>query len=167
MVSLGYGVPGAILAIGILLPVSQLDAFTYSLGWNWMPAVTGSVLTLVYAYSVRFTSAALQAVDSGLQQITPSIDDSARVLGCTTRQVLWKVHLPILKSAMATGVLLVIVDVVKELPATLVLRPFDFDTLAVVTYQFAADERLTEAAIPALMIVAVALVPVLLLVRQG
>ncbi|WP_370263973.1 ABC transporter permease [Limnobacter sp.] len=166
LISLGYGVPGAILAIAILLPLARVDQFTYTLGMG-IPALTGSVLALVYAYNVRFTSAALQSVDSGLQQITRHIDESARVLGRTPRQVLWQVHLPVLKGSLATGMLLVMVDVIKELPATLVLRPFDFDTLAVKSYQFASDERLTEAAVPALMIVLVALVPILLLIRQG
>lgn len=166
LISLGYGVPGAILAIAILLPLSAVDRFTHEAGWQ-IPALTGSVLALVYAYNVRFTSAALQSVDSGLQQITRHIDESARVLGRTSRQVLWHVHLPVLKGSLATGMLLVIVDVIKELPATLVLRPFDFDTLAVVSYQFASDERLTEAAVPALMIVLIALLPILLLIRQG
>lgn len=166
MISLGYGVPGAILAIAILLPLAAVDRFTFEMGWQ-IPALTGSVLALVYAYNVRFTSAALQSVDSGLQQITRHIDESARVLGRSPRQVLWHVHLPVLKGSVATGMLLVIVDVIKELPATLVLRPFDFDTLAVVSYQFASDERLTEAAVPALMIVGIALVPILLLIRQG
>ena len=167
MVSLGYGVPGAILAIAVLLPLARFDSFTYAQDWMWMPALTGSVFALVYAYCVRFTSAALQSVDAGLSQITRHIDESARVLGRKPRQVLWQVHLPALRGALATGVLLVIVDVVKELPATLVLRPFDFDTLAVVAYQFAADERLGEAALPALMIVGVALIPILILIRQG
>lgn len=166
LISLGYGVPGAILAIAILLPLATVDRFTYDMGWQ-VPALTGSVLALVYAYNVRFTSAALQSVDSGLQQITRHIDESARILGRTPRQVLWHVHLPVLRGSVATGMLLVIVDVIKELPATLVLRPFDFDTLAVVSYQFASDERLTEAAVPALMIVMIALVPILLLIRQG
>jgi iron(III) transport system permease protein len=166
LISLGYGVPGPILAIAILLPLAAFDRFIYDMGWH-MPAFTGSVLALVYAYNVRFTSAALQSVDSGLQQITRHIDESARVLGRTSRQVLWHVHLPVLKGSMATGVLLVIVDVIKELPATLVLRPFDFDTLAVVSHQFASDERLTEAAVPSLMIVTIALLPIILLIRQG
>lgn len=166
IVSLGYGVPGAILAIAILLPLSYFDRFTYNMGWFWFPALTGSIYALIYAYNVRFTSAALQAVDAGLQQVTRHIDESARVLGRSARQVLLHVHLPILKGSLATGFLLVIVDVVKELPVTLVLRPFDFDTLAVSAYQFASDERLGEAALPALLIVLVALIPILLLIRQ-
>lgn len=171
LVSLGYGAPGAILAIAILLPLASVDEWvgnvSDSLGWSFIPVLTGSVFALLYAYNVRFTSAALQSIDSGLQQITKHIDESARVLGRSSRQVLWQVHLPILRGSLATGILLVMVDVIKELPATLVLRPFDFDTLAVVAYQYAADERLAEAAVPALMIVAVALVPILLLIRQG
>lgn len=166
LVALGYGVPGAILAIAILLPLATVDRWTFELGWG-LPALTGSVLALVYAYNVRFTSAALQAVDSGLAQITQNIDESARVLGRTPKQVLWQVHLPVLRGSLATGLLLVLVDVIKELPATLVLRPFDFDTLAVVAYQFASDERLTEAAVPSLLIVLVALLPIVLLIRQG
>lgn len=166
LVSLGYGVPGAILAIATLLSLSAVDRATESWASWGFPVLTGSVFALLYAYSVRFTSAALQSVDSGLAQITRHIDESARVLGRTARQVLWQVHLPMLRGSLATGLLLVIVDVIKELPATLVLRPFDFDTLAVITHQYAADERLAEAAIPALLIVAVALVPILLLIRQ-
>ncbi len=142
------------------------DQLIYQLGWVWFPALTGSVYALIYAYNVRFTSAAIQSVDAGLQQITRHIDESARVLGRSARQVLLHVHLPILKSSLATGFLLVIVDVVKELPVTLVLRPFDFDTLAVSAYQFALDERLGEAALPALLIVLVALIPIVLLIRQ-
>lgn len=166
LVSLGYGVPGAILAIAILLPLSGVDKLFWEMNLA-VPALTGSVLALVYAYCVRFTSAALQSVDSGLQQVTLHMDESARVLGRSAKQVLWHVHLPVLKGSVATGVLLVVVDVIKELPATLVLRPFDFDTLAVISYQFASDERLAEAAVPALAIVLVALLPIFFLIRQG
>ena len=166
-VSLGYGVPGAIIAIAILIPLSGLDnLLTQGLGLS-APLLAGSVTALLYAYCVRFTSASLQSVDAGLARITPHIDECARTLGCTPRQVWWRVDAPILKGAIGTGALLVIVDVMKELPATLVLRPFDFDTLAVITYQLAADERLAEAALPALSIVAVALIPMLLLIRQS
>ncbi len=167
-VSLGYGIPGAIIAIAVLIPLAKLDQFmALSLGQGVFPILTGSIAALVYAYCVRFTSASLQSVDAGLQRLTPHIDDSARVLGCNSRQVWWRVHFPILRGSMATGALLVFVDVMKELPATLVLRPFDFDTLAVVTYQFAADERLAEAALPALTIVLVSLLPMVLLIRQS
>ncbi len=166
-VSLGYGVPGAIIAIAILIPLAQVDRWSLDLfGRGVLPVLTGSVFALLYAYCVRFTSAALQSVDTGLQRITPHIDDSARVLGCQPRAIWWRVHMPMLRGSMATGALLVFVDVMKELPTTLVLRPFDFDTLAVMTYQLAADERLAEAALPALSIVMVSMVPMFLLIRQ-
>jgi iron(III) transport system permease protein len=166
-VSLGYGIPGAIIAIAILIPLANIDRWVVdAVGKGFFPILTGSVFALLYAYCVRFTSAALQSVDTGLQRVTPHIDDSARVLGCTPRQVWWRVHFPMLRGSMATGALLVFVDVMKELPTTLVLRPFDFDTLAVVTYQFAADERLAEAAGPALSIVLVSLLPMFLLIGQ-
>lgn len=166
-VSLGYGIPGAIIAIAILIPMAQFDRLMLDLvGRGVVPVLTGSVFALVYAYCVRFTSAALQSVDTGLQRITPHMDDSARVLGCRPRSVWWRVHVPMMRGSMATGALLVFVDVMKELPTTLVLRPFDFDTLAVITYQLAADERLAEAALPALSIVMVSMVPMLLLIRH-
>jgi iron(III) transport system permease protein len=166
-VSLGYGVPGAIIAIAILIPLSRADVVLTDYFHLASPLFAGGIAGLIYAYTVRFTSAALQSVDTGLQRITPFIDDSARTLGYSVHQVWWRVHLPILKGAFGAGGLLVLVDVMKELPATLVLRPFDFDTLAVVSYQFAADERLAEAALPALAIVLVALVPMLLLIKQS
>ncbi len=166
-VSLGYGIPGAIIAIAILIPIAGLDRWIVQmLGQGVFPILTGSITVLIYAYCVRFTSAALQSIDSGLQRITPHMDDSARVLGCSAFQVWRRVHVPMLRGSMLTGFLLVFVDVMKELPATLVLRPFDFDTLAVLTYQLAADERLAEAALPALSIVLVSLLPMVLLIRQ-
>lgn len=166
VLSLGYGVPGAILAISILIPLAWFDRLTYGLGWG-LPAVMGSVFGLMYAYGVRFTSAALQSMDAGLQQITRSMDESARVLGRSSFQVFCEVHLPLLRGAVATGFLLVFVDVVKELTATVMLRPFDFDTLAVTAYQFASDERLQEAAIPSLLIVLLTLLPTIVLIRQA
>ncbi len=166
-VSLGYGIPGAIIAIAILIPLARIDrVLVDGLGLS-APLITGSVIALIYAYCVRFTSASLQAVDAGLARITPHIDDCARTLGCSARQVGWRIHVPMLRGSLATGALLVMVDVIKELPGTLVLRPFDFDTLAVITYQLASDERLAEAALPALCIVVVALIPMLLLIRQS
>ena len=166
LLSLGYGVPGAIVAIAVLLQLSAFDRLSDHMGWG-APLLVGSVFALVYAYCVRFTSAALQSVDSGLQQITRHIDESARVLGCTPRLVLWRVHLPLLRGAIATGFLLVFVDVMKELPATVMLRFLDFDTLAAMADHFAADERLEEAAIPSLLIVLITLLPTVLLIRQA
>jgi iron(III) transport system permease protein len=125
----------------------------------------GSVAAIVYAYAVRFFSVAYQGVESGLKRISPSMDHSARSLGRRPLEVLREVHWPLMRRSVGAAALLVAIDCLKELPATLVLRPFDFDTLAVVTYQFASDERLAEAALPALLIVLVGVVPVVWLSR--
>jgi iron(III) transport system permease protein len=163
LASLGYAVPGAVIVVGLLLPV----------GW-WMVArpessvgywITATALGIVWAYMVRFTAVALQSVQSGYARIPASLDDSARMLGTTGLGLALRVHWPLLRRSTAAAALLVFVDVMKELPATLVLRPFNSDTLAVVTYQLARDERLGEAALPALTLVLVGLLPVILLSR--
>lgn len=156
LLGFGYALPGAVLAIGIL---SFLEVF--QLAW-WMSV---SMLVLVYAYLVRFLSSSLQSVEAGLSRITPSMDGSAALLGLSKMQILKRVHVPLLKRSLITAGLFVFVDVMKELPATLLLRPFNFDTLAVAAYQLAADERLTELALPSLTIVLVGLFPVLILSR--
>jgi iron(III) transport system permease protein len=156
LLGFGYALPGAVLAIGVL---SFLE--TFQLAW-W---ISSSILVLVYAYVVRFLSSSLQSVETGLSRITPSMDGSAALLGLSKIQILRKVHVPLLKRSLITAGLFVFVDVMKELPATLLLRPFNFDTLAVATYQLAADERLAELALPSLTIVLVGLFPVLLLSR--
>jgi len=163
IVSLGYAVPGAVIAVGILLPVGYIQSRWPQAG---APAlVTGTLFGLLYAYLVRFSAVALQSVEAGYARLPLSVDDSARMLGASRTRLFAELHAPLLKrSALAAG-LLVFVDVMKELPATLVLRPFDSDTLAVVAYNFARDERLGEAALPSLAIVLVGLVPVVLLSR--
>ncbi len=163
LVSLGYAVPGAVIVVGLLLPVGWLQSVApqTSVGY-W---VTATVLGIVWAYLVRFCAVALQSVQSGYSRIPSSLDDSARMLGTTGMGLLSRVHWPLLKRSVAVAGLLVFVDVMKELPATLVLRPFNSDTLAVVTYQLARDERLAEAALPALALVLVGLLPVALLSR--
>jgi iron(III) transport system permease protein len=163
VVSLGYAVPGAVIAVGILLPLAWLQERWPGLGLSvW---VTGTVFGLMYAYLVRFSAVALQSVESGLARVPRSIDDTARLLGATPRRVFMQLHLPLLRRSALAAALLVFVDVMKELPATLVLRPFGSDTLAVVAYNLARDERLGEAALPSLAIVAVGLLPVVLLSR--
>ncbi|RYF39308.1 MAG: iron ABC transporter permease, partial [Comamonadaceae bacterium] len=163
LASLGYAVPGAVLVVGLLLPVGWLqDAWPQTGVGYWM---TATVLGIVWAYLVRFVSVALQSVQSGYARIPASLDDSARMLGTGGAALLARVHWPLLKRSAAAAGLLVFVDVMKELPATLVLRPFDSDTLAVVAYQLARDERLGEAALPSLALVLVGLVPVILLSR--
>ena len=161
--SLGYAIPGAVIVVGLLLPIGWLQARAPQSGAGFW--ITGTALGIVWAYLVRFSAVALQSVQSGYSRIPTSFDDSARMLGTTGLGLLRKVHWPLLKRSVAAAGLLVFVDVMKELPATLVLRPFNSDTLAVVTYQLARDERLGEAALPALALVLVGLLPVVLLSR--
>ena len=163
MAALGYAVPGAVIVVGLLLPVGWVQAVApdTSVGY-WL---TATVLGLVWAYLVRFVAVALQSVQSGYSRIPLSLDESARMLGTTGLGLAWRVHAPLLHRSVAAAALLVFVDVMKELPATLVLRPFNSDTLAVMAYQLARDERLGEAALPALTLVAVGLLPVMLLSR--
>jgi iron(III) transport system permease protein len=171
LVGLGYAVPGSVIAVGVLIPVTRLD---HALGAFWQQLgganpgliLTGGIAALVYAYLARFLSIALQTVEAGITRITPSMDDAARSLGYSHGGILRHVHLPILRGSLLTAGLLVFVDVMKELPATLVMRPFNFETLATQTYTLAADERLAEASIAALAIVGVGLVPIILLARQ-
>ena len=163
LASLGYAVPGAVIVVGLLLPVGWLQQLAPASGVGYW--VTGTVLGIVWAYLVRFSAVALQSMQSGYTRIPASFDDSARMLGTTGFGLLARVHWPLLKRSVAAAGLLVFVDVMKELPATLVLRPFNSDTLAVVAYQLARDERLGEAALPALALVLVGLLPVALLSR--
>jgi iron(III) transport system permease protein len=164
VVSLGYAVPGAVVAVGILLPLGWLQAGFPQLGTTAL--VTGTAFGLMYAYLVRFSAVALQSVEAGYARLPPTIDETARMLGVSRRRLFAELHVPLLRRATLAALLLVFVDVMKELPATLVLRPFNSDTLAVVAYQLARDERLAEAALPSLAIVLVGLVPVMLLSRS-
>jgi len=163
VLSLGYAVPGAVIALGILVPVGWLQARWPQLGAAAL--VTGTAFGLVYAYLVRFSAVALQSVEAGYARVPMSIDETARMLGSRPPRVFAALHLPLLRRSALAAALLVFVDVMKELPATLVLRPFGSDTLAVVAYNFARDERLAEAALPSLAIVLVGLIPVILLSR--
>ncbi|HEU4621215.1 MAG TPA: iron ABC transporter permease [Burkholderiaceae bacterium] len=167
---LGYAVPGAIIAVGILIPLAWFDNAIDAWAERWLGVnlglvFTGSAIALVYAYLVRFYAVSAQTIEAGYAKITPAMEHSARSLGLRPWQVLRRVHVPLLARSVAAATLLVFVDVMKELPATLVIRPFDFDTLAVIANQFAADERLAESAVPALAIVAAGIGPVALLAR--
>lgn len=163
LAGLGYAVPGAVIVVGLLLPVGWLQRAAPESPTVYL--VTGTVLGIVWAYLVRFMSVALQSVQSGYARIPASFDDTARMLGAGTLGVLGRVHWPLLRRSTAAAALLVFVDVMKELPATMLLRPFNTDTLAVVAYQLARDERLGEAALPSLALVLVGLLPVALLSR--
>ena len=163
LASLGYAVPGAVIVVGLLLPVGWVQATWPEVGAAYWVMATS--LGLVWAYLVRFVAVALQSMQSGYARIPVSLDDSARMLGSSGWSLLSRVHWPLLRRPVMAATLLVFVDVMKELPATLVLRPFNSDTLAVVAYQLARDERLGEAALPSLALVLVGLIPVLLLSR--
>lgn len=171
LAGLGYAIPGSVIAVGVLIPVTRLDhllagLWQQSFGSHPGLILTGGIAALVYAYVARFLSVALQSMESGMSRITASMDDAARSLGCGQGETLCKVHLPLLRGSLLTATLLVFVDVMKELPATLVMRPFNFDTLATQTYTLAADERLAEASSPALAIVVVGILPIIMLARQ-
>ena len=170
-VGLGYAVPGSVIAVGVLIPVTRLDnliatSWQSAFGTNPGLLLTGGIAALVYAYLVRFLAVALQTVGASLSKITPSMDDAAKSLGCSQGETLRRVHMPLLRGSLFTAGLLVFVDAMKELPATLVMRPFNFDTLATQTYTLASDERLAEASTAALAIVAVGIVPLIALSRQ-
>lgn len=168
--SLGYAMPGAVLALGVIIPFAAfdnaLDRFmreTFSISTGLL--LSGSVFAIVFAYLVRFLAVAVGAIESSLGKITPNMDMAARSLGHGPLATLKRVHLPLIRGGLLTAALVVFVDCMKELPATLILRPFNFDTLATHVYQFASDELLEESALAALMIVLAGLVPVILLSR--
>lgn len=168
---MGYALPGTIIAIGVIVPLAWLDhriiefmqrAFDSKVGLFF----SGTIVALLFAYTVRFMAVSLGSIQSGLGKVKPSMDMAGRSLGCTSAQVLRRIHVPLLKSSVLTAFLIVFVDVLKELPATLILRPFNFNTLAVRAFELASDERLVDAAPASLMIVAVGLIPVIMLSRS-
>lgn len=168
---LGYAVPGLVIAVGTLIPLAQfdnaLDAWMRtSFGISTGLLLTGGIVALVVAYVVRFFSIGLQTVDASLEKVRPSMEDAARSLGCGPVESLLRIHVPIMARGLTTAALLIFVEVMKELPATLVMRPFNFDTLATQVYILALDERLAEASTAALAIVVVGLVPLFVISRN-
>ncbi|TVO77099.1 ABC transporter permease [Sedimenticola selenatireducens] len=168
---MGYAVPGTVIAVGVMLPFAWIDNsvdhwMQMQFGISTGLLLSGTLVALVSAYLVRFLAVSLQTVEAGLGKIKQTIDESARTLGATPGQVLGKIHLPMLKGSLLTAILLVFVDVMKELPATLVLRPFNFNTLAVRAFELASDERLMDSASAALTIVLAGILPVILLSRS-
>ncbi len=168
--SMGYAVPGTVIAVGVLIPFALFDNALDA----WMRArfgvstgllLTGTVAALVFAYLVRFLAISLSTVEASLGKIKPSMDDAARSLGHGPAGTLLRVHAPLMWGSLLSAGLLVFVDVMKELPATLIMRPFNFDTLAVQAFNLASDERLSQAAAPSLAIVAVGILPLILLSR--
>jgi len=170
LASLGYALPGAVLAIGVIVPFAAVDNGVDA----WLRAqfgissgllLSGTVFAVVFAYVVRFLAVSIGAIETSLAKVTPNMDMAARSLGQGPTKTLIRVHLPLIRGGILTAGLVVFVDCMKELPATLILRPFNFDTLATYVYQFASDELLAECALAALLIVAAGLIPVLLLSR--
>jgi iron(III) transport system permease protein len=168
MVNLGYAVPGTVIAIGAMISLSWLDIKINTLTERWFDVsvgliFSGSLFALILVYSSRFLAVAMHNIDTGLARVKPSMDDAARSLGHKPLQILRTIHVPLMKTSVLSALLLVFVDVLKELPATLILRPFNFNTLAVRAFELASDERLMDAALPALAIVSVGILPVILL----
>lgn len=168
--SMGYAIPGTVIAVGVLIPFGALDNMINDFSKNHYDMTvglffSGTVFILLFAYTVRFLSVSLQSVEAGLDKVRPSMDDAARSMGSNRTTILRHVHLPIIKGSLLTAIVIVFVDVMKELPATLILRPFDFNTLAVRAYELASDERLADSSTAALAIVAIGIIPVILLNR--
>jgi iron(III) transport system permease protein len=169
--ALGYAIPGSVIAVGILGPLGSfdnaIDAWSRSTNnYSTGLLLSGTIFALIFAYLVRFLALSLGTVESSLTRIKPSLDDAARSLGHGPTTTLFKVHLPLLWKGLLAATMLVFVDAMKELSATLIIRPFNFDTLAVHVYNLAADERLAEASGSALAIVLVGLIPVMILSWQ-
>jgi iron(III) transport system permease protein len=169
--ALGYALPGSVLAVGVMLSFAFIDnqLIVPVLQWLGLPAkpwLLGSVLALLAAYWVRFLAVASGPVDAGLQRIRPSIPEAAQSLGVSGWSLLWQIYLPMLRPGLLTAAVLVFVDVMKEMPATLLLRPFGWDTLAVRIFEMTSEGEWQRAALPALTLILVGLLPVVLAVRQ-
>lgn len=167
---LGYAVPGSVIAVGVLVPLAlvdnTLDAWLRArFGVSSGLLLSGTIVALVFAYLARFLAPALAALDGTLARMKPNLVAASRVLGRSPARTAWDVELPLARPGLIAAAVLVFVDTMKELPATLIVRPFDFDTLAVRVYNLAADERLAEASTASLLIVAVGLLPVIVLTR--
>ena len=171
VMGLGYAIPGTVIAVGVLIPFAWFDNTLDA----WMREhfdiatgllLSGTLIAVVFAYLVRFLPVALNTLDAGLGKIKPTMDDVGRSMGLNPLQILRRVHVPLLQGSLLTASLLVFVDVLKELPATLILRPFNFNTLAIRTYELANQERLAEASSSALMIVLAGIIPVIILSKS-
>lgn len=169
--SLGYAIPGTVLAIGILIPLSQLDIWSNdlieSLGFEKVGLIfSGTSFALILAFVIRFAAISNGSIQAAYERIATNLDDASTLLKASKIKTFICIHLPIMRPAIMTAFLLVFIECVKELPASLLLRPFDFETLATYVFQFASDEQLEHAASAALLIVLVSLIPILLLSRS-
>ena len=159
--SLGYAIPGLVLAVGIIQFFSMLDNNFLRSFLDFV--LTGSILGLLLAYVIKAYALANNSIEAGFQRIDSAVDDISLSLGTNKTKLFFKIHFPLMKTSILTSLILVISEIIKELPATLILRPFNFDTLAVTTYIYAAEERMFEAATPAMMIVLIGLIPIFFL----
>jgi iron(III) transport system permease protein len=169
--SMGYAIPGSVIAVGILIPFGWMDNtidawLRETVGVSSGLILSGTIFALVFAYVVRFLAVAFNTVEASLGKITPNMDEAAEGMGYSFGKILRKVHIPMMSGSLFAAIMLVVVDVIKELPATLIVRPFNFDTLAVQVYRLASDERLAESSGAALAIILVGLVPVIILSRS-
>ncbi len=168
---MGYAIPGTVIAVGVMLPLAWVDRtadqfFRANFDFSTGLLLSGTLVALIFAYLVRFLAVSMRTVDAGLTRIKPSIEEAGRSLGMSGFRLVRKVHIPMLRGSLLAAILLVFVDVLKELPATLILRPFNFNTLAIRAYDFANEERLADAACPSLAIVLVGIIPVIYLSRS-
>ena len=169
--ALGYAIPGSVIAVGVLVPFGWFDNlvdgfFRENFGFSTGLILSGTLFALIFAYVVRFLSVSYNGVNSSLRKVTSNLDEASRGLGYSFSQILTKIHIPMMSGGLFTAFLLVFVDVMKELPATIIIRPFNFDTLAVQVYRLASDERLAESSGAALAIVLVGIIPVILISRS-
>jgi iron(III) transport system permease protein len=165
---LGYSIPGAVIAVGIMIPLLLLDKALINVFQQWFGVkigllLTGSVVALLFAYTVRYLAVAFNPIEANFQKIGKGLGDASRSLGKSSTFTLFNIHLPLAKSALIGAALMVFVDVLKELPLTLILRPFNFNTLATRAYQYASDEMVAESSIAALIIIFAGLVPIFVL----
>jgi iron(III) transport system permease protein len=169
--TIGYAFPGTVLAVGVFIPVAWLDNVIIDLlkaqGWHGTEVLKGTLLVMLLAYAVRFLAVGFGPVDSGLQRVTRNIDEAARVMGTSTLSLLSRVHLPMLRASLFTAAALAFVDIMKEMPITLMTRPFGWDTLAVRVFEMTAEGEWERAALPSVAIILAGLIPIIFLAGRG
>ena len=164
--SIGYSIPGVVIAVGIIIPITLIDDLQAAIFGSPIFYLSGSFIALIIAYLSRFSTISFNATESGLSKIKNNIDLTAKSFGFSNFMILKNIHIPMMKTTVITALILVFVDIVKELPATLILRPFNFDTLAIHIYELASSEQLSFIASPALMLITIGLIPVIILIRK-
>ena len=168
--SLGYAIPGSIIAIGILIPFTYFDNFfvnffKVNFNLNISTFFTGSIFVLCFAYVVRFFTISQTNIESGFYRISKNIDDTARVLGKKPILTLFNIHIPLMSLSILLSLVLIFIEIIKELSATLILRPFNFDTLAIQVYEYASEEKIIESSIPSLIIVVLCVIGIIFISR--